>query len=539
MNSIERTPVTVEMSEWGWRYAGRRAWAARGLTLSIQPGERVLLLGASGAGKSTVLAGLAGVLGGDDDGEGEGELRLDGHRPQEARGRAGLLLQDPDAQVILARAGDDVAFACENLGVPRADIWPRVRHALDAVGLDVPLDHPTARLSGGQKQRLALAGLLAMRPGLLLLDEPTANLDPEGVLEVRDAVASVLAAGGATLVVVEHRVAVWRDLVDRVIVLAADGGVLADGHPDTVLLDASGELRRAGVWLPETSLHGTSPQGFEKQPYAVTETAPLLTAPLLTAPLLTASGLAVGRGPGVGRRRRHRRSAPSIRPLAFRADFSVAEGSALALTGRNGTGKSTLALTIAGLLPPLGGSLVAEPVLAGGAGPSPAAWRSRELLTRVGSVFQNPEHQFLAATVREELAAGPRALRLPADEIDQRVDDLLDRLGLTSLAEANPFTLSGGQKRRLSVATALATRPRLLVLDEPTFGQDANTWRSLVGTLAELRAAGHAVVAATHDAEFASAIGAAELRLTPTTRADAPASADALGSASSTAEVIA
>lgn len=472
----------------------------RGLSLSIRPGERVLLLGASGAGKSTVLAGLAGVLGGDDDGETVGSVTVGGRRPAEARGASGLLLQDPDAQVILARVGDDVAFACENLGVPREQIWPRVRDALDAVRLRVPLDHPTAELSGGQKQRLALAGLLAMQPGLLLLDEPTANLDPDGVIEVREAVESVLAATGATLIVVEHRVAVWRGIVDRVIVLASDGGVLADGHPDAVLADTSNELRRAGVWLPD-------------------EPVPVAREVVTGAPLLTADALAFGRGPAVARRaRRGRRGRDNRNDLAAaalpdRVDARIAQGSALALVGRNGAGKSTLALTLGGLLPPLGGVLRAEAALAGQAGQEPAAWRSRDLLTRIGSVFQNPEHQFVASTVRDELAIGPRAMREPESAVTERVDELLDRLALAPFADANPFTLSGGQKRRLSVATALATRPTLLVLDEPTFGQDANTWAGLVAMIAELRADGHAIVAATHDDEFVTAIGATRLAL--------------------------
>jgi len=482
---------------WGWRYAGREAWAARGVDLRIEPGERVLLLGASGAGKSTLLAGLAGVLGGEDDGEAEGALTVAGRPPAAARGSAGLLLQDPDAQVILARVGDDVAFACENLGVPRDEVWSRVRRALAEVGLGVPLDHPTAHLSGGQKQRLALAGLLAMQPGLLLLDEPTANLDPEGVIEVREAVRSALDATGATLVVVEHRVAVWSDLVTRVVVLGADGGVLADGPPDAVLADAAGELRRAGVWLPD---------------------APVPVAPAVDegGPLLTADALVFGRGPTVtrGRRRGRGRGRPlAADPVGSPVDVAVRSGGALALTGRNGAGKSTLALTLGGLLPALGGTLAAAPALAAGASSDPSEWRSRELLTRIGSVFQNPEHQFLASTVRDELAAGPRALGLDPVEVEGRVDELLDRLALIPVAAANPFTLSGGQKRRLSVGTALATRPRLLVLDEPTFGQDARTWEGLVGTIADLRRRGHAVVAATHDAEFVAAIGATVLAL--------------------------
>jgi energy-coupling factor transporter ATP-binding protein EcfA2 len=442
-----------------------------------------------------VLAALAGVLGGDDDGETAGTLEVGGADPRAARGTSGLLLQDPDSQVILARVGDDVAFACENLGVPRAEIWPRVREALDAVRLRVPLEHPTAALSGGQKQRLALAGLLAMRPGLLLLDEPTANLDPEGVADVRLAVAETLERTGATLVVVEHRVGVWRDLVDRVIVLAADGGVLADGRPDAVLADTSNELRRAGVWLPD-------------------EPVPAPPHVSLGADLLTAHDLMIGRGQGTRGRRSQRRQRRAMgTPLPHRIDLAVAEGSAVALTGPNGVGKSTLALTIGGLLPPLGGSLRAEAALSAGAPDDPSSWRSRELLTRIGSLFQNPEHQFVASTVRQELEVGLHALRATQGDIDRRVGELLERLDLASLADANPFTLSGGQKRRLSVATALATRPRMLVLDEPTFGQDAVTWAGLVEMIGELRADGHAIIASTHDAEFVAAIGAEVLRL--------------------------
>ncbi len=479
---------SVTSDGWGWRYGGRAAWAVREVSLRIEPGERVLLLGASGSGKSTLLAALAGVLGGDDEGETHGRLLIDGERAGARRGRSGLLLQDPDAQVILARVGDDVAFGCENLGVPRDETWRRVRESLAAVGLGLPLDHPTSTLSGGQKQRLALAGILAMRPGLLLLDEPTANLDPEGVQEVRDAVGAVVESTGSTLVVVEHRVSVWRDLVDRVIVLAADGGVLADGAPDAVLADNADTLRRAGVWLPRDEV---APPPRAEAGGAEAEGAALLEA----------SGLVLRRGRG--------------EPLPHTIDLRVDAGSATVLTGPNGVGKSTLALTLGGLIPVAAGSLVAKPALAAGAAATPYRWTSAQLLTRIGSVFQNPEHQLLEATVRRELEVGPRALRMHPDEVAGRVDDLLQRLRLAELADANPFTLSGGQKRRLSVGTALITRPSMLVFDEPTFGQDALTWAGLVDLIAELRTDGHAVVAATHDLDFITAIGARELRLVP------------------------
>lgn len=476
MRADQATPAAVEARGWGWRHASRIAWALRDVSFRVEPGERVLVLGASGAGKSTLLHGLAGVLGGEEEGESAGDLLVDGAPAVATRGRAGLVLQDPDSQVILARAGDDVAFGCENLGVPRAEIWPRVAAALDAVGLDVPLDHPTKALSGGQKQRLALAGMLAMQPGLVLLDEPTANLDPAGVIEVRDAVERMLQAQPATLIVVEHRLEVWLPLITRVIVIGA-GGVVADGAPDVVLGAQGARLAADGVWVPGH--------------------APASPPPPRTAPgeaLLSARDLGVARVKG--------------RPVASGIDLDVHAGQVLAITGPNGAGKSTLGLTLAGLLAPASGALTASAALAGDADGAPIRWASRDLLTRIGMVFQEPEHQLLAKTVRDELAVGPRALGMAEEEIAVRSDDLLARLRLTHLAAANPYTLSGGEKRRLTVAAAIATRPRVLVLDEPTFGQDARTWAELVAMLAALRDEGSAIVAITHDLEVARALHA-------------------------------
>jgi len=476
-------PAEVAAHGWGWRHAGRRAWALDGLDLAVAPGERVLLLGPSGAGKSTLLAGLAGVLGTDDDGERRGELLIDGVPAEAARGRVGLVLQDPESQLVMARVGDEVAFGCENLGVPRDETWRRVDAALELVGLRLPRAHPTERLSGGQKQRLALAGVIAMRPGLLLLDEPTANLDPEGVREVRDAVAELCRATGATLVVVEHRVEAWLDVVTRVVVLDAAGGVAADGDPDAVLRAEGERLAAAGVWVP-----GRHPR-VDPGAFAAGEA------------LLTVEALAVARHPDAVVRRG--------------IDLALAASDAVVVTGPNGVGKSTLALTAAGLLPPAGGVLRAEPALAAGLGAEPIRWRSRELLPRIGTVFQTPEHQFVARTVREEVAAGPRAAGVPEAVYAPRVEEILERLGLASLGAANPFTLSGGQQRRLSVATAIATAPRLLVLDEPSFGQDARTWAELVELLLGVRRDGGALLLVTHDELLAPALGARRLELAP------------------------
>jgi energy-coupling factor transport system ATP-binding protein len=421
------------------------------------------------------------VLGGDDEGESEGILAIDGADPRAARGRVGLVLQDPDSQVMLARVGDDVAFGCENLGVPPEAIAGRVSSALESVGLRVDLDRDTATLSGGQKQRLALAGVLAMQPGLLLLDEPTANLDPDGVEQVRDAVARVVEHRSATLVVVEHRVSVWRDLVDRVIVLEPGGGIAADGRPDEILRLRGAELARAGIWVPEFP------------PSRPTR------APRDAQSIVTARDLVIGH-PGSG-------------AVRSGIDLDVESGRVLAVTGPNGVGKSTLGLTLGGLLKPLGGALDASPLAEGLSTASPYAWRSRELVARIGTVFQDPAHQFVASTVRDELLVGPRVLRIDPASADPLIEEIAVRLRLDHLLRANPFTLSGGEQRRLSVATAVATAPRMLVLDEPTFGQDSRTWEELVALIAALADEGAAIVAVTHDAEFVAALADREYRM--------------------------
>ena len=490
-------PVRIQAKGWGWQHSGRRQPAVHGLDLVVEPGERVLLLGPSGAGKSTLLHALAGVLGDDEDANESGELLIDGRPVAQSRGRAGLMQQDPDAQVVLSRIGDDVAFGAENLAVPREEIWRRVPAALESVGLMLPLDHSSSVLSGGQKQRLGLAGILAMRPGLLLLDEPTANLDPAGVVEVRDAVHRTLDETGATLVVVEHRVSVWLEVVDRIVVLAPTmlgepGGVLFDGPPNTVLAQSRDLLTAAGIWVP----------GYVPAVRPRTAVAPQAgkcgTGSQL---LLEAADLAVSRTRG-------RRKRPAI-PAAVVPSVRIRAGEAMSVTGPNGSGKSTLALTLAGLLHPAGGQLTALPELARGAGAAPLKWRGRELISRIGTVFQEPEHQFVAGSVRDELLFAPKLLGHGAEA----VDELLVRLRLEHLAEANPFTLSGGEKRRLSVATVLAASPQVLILDEPTFGQDANTWAELASLLTALLDAGTAVVSVTHDAVFSAVLGGEQLVL--------------------------
>lgn len=476
MREVAR-PARIEARGWSVRHPGRRDWALRGLDLTIEPGERVLLLGASGAGKSTLLAALAGLLDPAGGVETEGLLLVDGLDPRAARDRTGLLFQDPESQIVMGRAGDDVAFGLENRCVPTDGIWPRVDAALAAVEFPYGRERPTHALSGGEQQRLALAGTLALQPGLLMLDEPTANLDPEGAAEVRSVLGAVIERLGVTLLLVEHRVDESLPLVDRVVVIEAGAGVVADGPPRDVFRAHGAGLADAGVWVPDHP-----PAAPPRRERSSPETLVIVDHAAYRYP-----GTRTDAVPGV--------------------DLAVRSSEALAIVGPNGSGKSTLALLVAGLLAPRIGQVLAGEALLAGHGREPIAnWRARDLARRIGTVFQDPEHQFLTGSVRDELLLGPRRVGVGERAAAQRADELLERLRLVHLAAANPFTLSGGEKRRLSVATALAAAPALLVLDEPTFGQDRRTWGELVHLLASLRDAGRGVAFVTHDRAFARAL---------------------------------
>jgi energy-coupling factor transport system ATP-binding protein len=445
------------------------------------------LLGASGSGKSTVLLALAGLLDPAHAGDAEGQLTVDGLDPRDARDRTGLVLQDPETQLVMAHAGDDVAFGPENRAVVAAEIWPLVDASLAAVGFPFGRDRRTDQLSGGEQQRLALAGVLALSPRLLLLDEPTANLDPVGAALVREAIAAVQHETGATTILVEHRVSQALPLVDRVVVIEPGGGVVANGSPANVFSQHGDWLADSGVWVPEHQLPAGRRRRVRPDNSPAREDAAGRPDTSNGGALLIATDVGFRHG-------------GATEPALADVSTQLQAGKALAVVGPNGSGKSTLATILAGLVAPTSGVVRATTELAGrDAAVPPYRWQAADLAGRIGTVFQDPEHQFLTGRVRDELAFGPTRRGAPAAEVDRRVDDLLDRLHLSHLADANPFTLSGGEKRRLSVATALTTEPTVLVLDEPTFGQDRRTWVELVDLLADHRAAGGAVCTVTHD----------------------------------------
>jgi energy-coupling factor transport system ATP-binding protein len=381
--------------------------------------------------------------------------------------RVGLVFQDPGSQLVMERVEDDVAFGLENRGWPRPRMTERVPAALSAVGLDGFERRRSTKLSGGEQQRLALAGVLAAMPGLIVLDEPTANLDPRGAIGLMRQLQAIHSGGEASLVIIEHRQELAWSLADRVLALDRGGSQLDFGPPEEVIARSGPRLASEGIWLPEVDRSAGGVAG-PLEPSRAGTIAPD-PRPLVEAERL---GFAYESGARV------------LDGIGLR----VGAGERVALVGANGSGKSTLGRLLVGLLRPSEGRVA----LRGGA---PHRMPARELARRAGYAFQDPEEQFLKLRVDEEVGAG-----LTAAEA-RRVGPLMATLGLPleRFAARSPYTLSGGEQRRLSLACLLVRQPPLLVLDEPTFGQDRRGYESLLALLRERVETGAAVVLATHD----------------------------------------
>jgi energy-coupling factor transporter ATP-binding protein EcfA2 len=494
-------PGAIRADGAGFTFAGRPAPAFSDVSFEVRPGECLLVVGPSGSGKSTLALAIAGLVPREYAGEWRGGLRVDGRdsafAPAGGHGaRVGLVFQDPDSQLVMERVEDDVAFGLESWGWPLEAMRRRVPEALAEVGLAGLERRLTARLSGGQQQRLALAGALAPRPGILVLDEPTANLDPPAARAFAARLAALRASRAVTIVLVEHRVDVAWPLADVVLALGPDGRPIDFGPPAAVLARSRERLLAAGAWLPDEEATAgaggaagaagasglVAAAGGEPRPRGVID-APGATGPAV----VTAHGLSFAYdGP------------PVIRSV----DLALSAGERVALIGTNGSGKSTLARLLVGLLRPADGR-----VRLGGV--DPARLAPVELARRAAFVFQDPEQQFVTLRVEDEVMLGlGEAARREAAALMDRIDMPLGRFG-----DRSPYSLSGGEQRRLSLATTLVRHPRLIVLDEPTYGQDRRGHQALVDILAERVDAGAAVLAATHDERFIEAFASRIVRL--------------------------
>ena len=507
-------PVLVKIEGLSVHYLGRENWVLGSVDLTHLSGQVTAVIGPSGCGKTTLVRALCGLIPHCLPSEYSGSLNLAGTEVADASVQSlaetvAYVGQSPDAAVVTRAVHDDVAFPLQNLCLPRTEITARVEGALRAVGLIERIWDDPWTLSGGQRQRLSVAVALAMRPQLLVLDEPTSTIDATGREEFY-ALISSLTASGTAVVVIDHDLDPVLPIVDQVLALDTVGGVIAVGSPREVFTGHRSELTGAGVWMPRAlrNVDDDLLTGASAHDVPLTCAAAEIRVPRLadlcadvevcylekqtrdSAENWQQVEVIDTRDALAGRARSELRTSVELIDLEVpgrspRVSMRLGGGELVGLIGPNGAGKSSILSALAGLV----GSVASRAVVGGR-----RVGKGRHL---VGYVFQNPEHQFVATTVGAELAVGGTS--------QARVDQLLQQFHLVAHRDHHPLTLSGGQARRLSVATMVSEERDVVVLDEPTYGQDWDNTCELMDFIDQLRHQGRTVIMATHDLELALA----------------------------------
>jgi len=475
--------------------------ALKGINLKVKQGEIVTIMGHTGCGKSTLCLTFNGVIPHAIGGDLEGKVLIDGldvmeHDIPELARRVGMVFQDPETQLFSVTVKSEVAFGPENLMLPREEIIERVDWALEATRLKGYEERAPTKLSGGEKQQVALAAAMAMRPKILVLDEPTSELDPVGTRKIFSLIKELNERYGITFVIIEHKEEAVR-LSDRII-LMKDGKVIGEGRPPRVFSEID-SVKESRVRVPQISqlFYKLKERGLDigRLPLS-TEEAYRILKDLLDKE--KAEDLPVEAS------KRDIESQPVIKtkdlffqykngPVALkRINLEVYQGEFTAIIGQNGAGKTTLAKHFNGLLKPTKGDVIID-------GMNTKDALITDLAKTVGFVFQNPDHQFFSFTVEEEVAFGPRNLGLSEEEVKSRVDEALRMVGLEQMRNRHPFTLSRGQRQRLAVASVLAMHPKIIVLDEPTTGQDEVAINQIMTLVNKLREEGRTILMITHD----------------------------------------
>ena len=476
----ETPPLTVENLT--FQYSRRSEPAIEKINFSIQPGQVMLIAGSSGCGKTTLMRCINGLIPFSYHGKMSGDIHLFGKsvigmQLADISQMVGTLLQDPERQILGSYVLNEVAFGLESLGIPRVEIVPRAEKALDRLGILPLRDRETFGTSGGEKQKIALAGVLAMEPKVLLLDEPLASLDPASAHEALQAFRQ-LADEGMAVMIVEHR-------VEDVLAI----------HPDLFMYMDNGQM----VYLGGTDglLNAVDYRRIKLPARVVLERARQDPAPVFIPALksMPANGLpgtdeALVRFEGV-----HFRYNEEFPEVLNGLNFEIHTGDVIAILGHNGSGKTTMVKHALGLLKPTTGRVLLE-------GKDTRKMTVAQAAHTVGYVFQSPSQMLFAPTVREELSFGPKNLGYSEDVILQNVDWAIETVNLTSEMDLPPLALSFGQQKRISIAAILAMRSRILMMDEPTAGQDYWNYQAFMDTILQMPGF-DSVIFITHDVDLA------------------------------------
>lgn len=514
MDSATDTATHVRLEKLTYSYPYSDISALCDVDLELKKGEFVLLAGPSGCGKSTLVRCLNRLVPEISGGSLSGSVLLRGKdlRHEKVHRLAlevGMVFQNPETQLFSLTVAEDLAFGPENLGLSRQEVRARVEKALKDVGLERLRDHFIFTLSGGEKQRTAIGGNLAMQPEILVLDEPTSDLDPAGTMEVLELLRKLNEEKQTTIVLIEHKLDAVFEIADRMLVMD-EGRIILDGKPFEILCFEEEKLRSLGIHPPQLT-EIASFLGMASEFSGIPDYDTLLKR---LAELLKAHA---------GECKPEKRAEPEIpaslphsleklphvriEDLCYRHEdgtevfenlnLEIKNGEFLALLGHNGAGKTTLAGHLMGFCRPACGRVLLN-------GNDISRYSTSQLSKQVGYLFQNPDSQIFTDSVFEEVRFGLKNLGMPEEEIKRRVNSALEMMELSAYRNRHPHALSRGQRQRLAVASILALEPDLLVLDEPTTGQDRGHIRKFLDKIRELNRLGKTVVLITHDMELAA-----------------------------------
>ncbi len=503
------TKPLISFKDFSFSYDGKNT-ILEGIHADILPSERVLVLGPSGCGKSSLMLCLNGIIPNLVDGHLKGSICLKGadiaHKTVGAlTTEVGIVFQDPESQFSMLKVLDEVAFGLENLCKPREQIRSESWDALNKVGLADYAHWLLSRLSGGMKQRVAIASILAMDQQILVLDEPTSNLDPGGTRQVAQVIRDM--PRSKTLLVIEHKLDQFIDIFDKILLLSGTGAMIAFGPTRQILKKYLGHFREMGIWIPqiprfflrldsERTKTAALPLNLDQARQALKESGPSKHAlelldrqvekrlnkgePKTQCPVIEVKNVSF-------------RFNAQQKPVLKDIHFCINQGDFIGIVGPNGSGKTTLAKILIGLYG------IKPPAEVNFFGPGRSPMKKTAFRKKCGYVFQNPEHQFIEENVYDELSYGLKLAKNHPKMIKEKTENMLSRLGLQKFSDCSPFNLSQGQKRKLSVASILIMDHDLLILDEPTFGLDYAATAMLMDLLTEYNRNNKTIIIITHD----------------------------------------
>lgn len=491
----------IEIKDLSFTYKNSDVEVLKDVNLSIEEGKFTVIMGRTGVGKTTLAMLPNGIIPQLVEGTVKGTIIAAGkdsskYRVQTMAREIGLVLQDPETQIFGRTVDEDTAFGPRNYLVPRDEIKERIKSALNKVRLDGYEKRQTSQLSGGEKQRLAIAGILAMDPSIIILDEPTSELDPIGREEIYSTMVSLQKDQKKTVVAVEHSSQEISEKADSIVVLS-DAHVVWQGSPKDFFRELD-LVERYGIKpLPVSKV------GWElyKKGFIAKEEIPLTVDDAYSLVLRLLDGRKLGFSPAEAPRQ-ERAKLIEVSDVHYQYDkskealkgvsFDIYEGDYVALIGQNGAGKTTLAKHFNSLFKPTSGRILV-------CGKDTKNEEPNTLAEQIGYVFQNPDNQIFSTSVYKEMEYGLKALKLSEEEMSKRIHEIAKLLDIEKVLEEHPFSLGKGERQRVAVASILVLKPKILVVDEPTTGQDWDGIQNMMKLIDELHANGTTIVMITHD----------------------------------------